>query len=383
MKTDRSGGDLGSAFQAKASPSPLPTAMNGHSDNDLSSAGEGNAWSRFWFMPIPTTGLQCLRVMSGLLFCGWLLSFLGHQGEFFSLSGWFDAKAFDQVLREPTLAPAPIGWSVLYWAGENEGIVHVLYWLSLVVLGLFTLGIATRITGLLSWVAVVSFLANPATSFEGDYLLAILAFYMMIGHLLVGQWNGNLSIVERIVGSRDDFVLAGWLFPRSGSERPASYAANFVMRLLQIHFAIITVASALHHLQIADWWAGVALWYPLHPPFQTTAESLQPELMSPNATLFYLSVLNYVGLAWLLCFPLFAWRSSWYGRGLLLGGGVIYWLSMFFLWKLPLFGPFVFIGCLSYLTAGEWAWIKNLAQSWLGSSTPKKATIESKKLALK
>src|SRR5262249_49058393 len=158
----------------------------------LASSWRG-AWTRFWFTPIPTTGLHCLRVLSGLLFFAWLFSFAGHQESFFSLNGWFDREAHDVVLRRQQLqqgiAPAPIGWSMLYLAGDSLEIFQALYWGSLIVLLLFTLGVATRITGVLTWVIVVSFLANPATSFEGDYLLNILAFYLMIGYVLLGQWN--------------------------------------------------------------------------------------------------------------------------------------------------------------------------------------------------
>ena len=63
---------------------------------------------------------------------------------------------------------------------------------------LFTLGIATRITGVLTWVAVVSFLGNPAASYDADFLINILAFYLMLGYLLLGFWNGRLSIFEPI-----------------------------------------------------------------------------------------------------------------------------------------------------------------------------------------
>src|SRR4029077_8823466 len=104
-----------------------------------------------------------LRILSGLLFCVWLLSFLGQQKEFFSLNGWFDRPAYEEVMRrqrendkamregrapQQPLAPAPIGWSVLYLAGNNDQNFQGLYWASVVVLVLFTLGIGARTTGL-------------------------------------------------------------------------------------------------------------------------------------------------------------------------------------------------------------------------------------------
>jgi hypothetical protein len=353
-----------------------------------------SAWTRFWFMPIPTTGLQCLRVLSGLLFFGWLMSFVGHQVELFSLNGWLDTETLRELRRQQDLAPVPIGWSMLYLAGENIALFQAMYWGSLAVLALFTLGIATRLTGVLAWVIVVSFLANPATSYEGDYLLGILAFYLMIGHLLVGQWQGKLSIAERILGARGDFVFARWLFPQGGMPTPAgesgpmregvgmarqSSGANFMMRLLQVHFAIIIVTSALHKLQIADWWSGVALWYPLHPTLKTTAESLQRERPGLEFTLFYLSLAQYLVLAWQLALPVFAWRSGKWWRGLLLGGAALGWLGSFFLFQLPLLGPFVFLGSLSFLRPEEWEWLRERFGSISGSASAAETPVKAKK----
>jgi len=340
-----------------------------------------NAWTRFWFTAISTTGMQCLRIGSGLLFLAWLLSFAGHQVELFSLNGWLDRKALEEMGRQENLAPVPIGWSILYLAGDSVALFQALYWGSLAVLALFTLGVATRFTGVLTWVIVVSFFANPATSYEGDYLLGILAFYLMIGHLLVGQWQGNLSITERILGARDDFVFARWLFPRRVAERPASCGANFMMRLVQIHFVIIIVTSALHKLQISDWWSGVALWYPLHPTFKTTAETLQRERPNADFTLFYLSLAQYLVLAWQLCLPFFAWRPGRWWRGLLLGGAAIGWLGAYFLFQLPLFGPFVMLGCLSFLRPEEWKWVTDAVRNGLGGAVKVRAAPVVKQMA--
>ncbi len=344
----------------------------------------GNVWTRFWFTPIPITGMKMLRVASGLLFCFWLLSFVGHQAELFSLNGWFDEAAYKETLRrqrlaerpvvpgvdlpEPSIAPAPIGWSVLYLAGNSDQAFQILYWASIVVLVLFTLGIGTRVTGVLTWIIVVSFLANPAISYDADYLLGILAFHLMLGHLFTGVWNGNRSFLGLVFGPCDQMI-----FSRPGGEPRVSIAANFMMRLLQVHFAIIIVTSALHKLQIADWWAGVALWYPLHPPFQTTAEGLKGEAANASVTLFLLSAMEYAVLAWQLGFPFFAWRSGRRWRVLLFGGAAIGWAGSLLLYKLPLFGPFVFIACLSYLLPEEWAALATAGSAMKKVETPKLA----------
>lgn len=327
-----------------------------------------NAWTRFWFTPIPTTGLKCLRVLCGLLFFFWLFSFAGHQVEIFSLNGWLDTDTLSELRRQQeeirreqaargqkSIPQDPVGWSILYIAPDNVEVFQAMYWGSLAVLLLFTLGVATRITGVLTWVIVVSFYANPITRYDGDFLLGILAFYMMIGHLVVGQWTGNLSIVERLFGRRDDFLFSFWLWPRQDEATPDSHGANLVLRMLQIHVIIVMLTSVLHKLQIADWWSGVALWYPLHPTFQTSLESLQREAPNTDFTLLYLSIATYLVLAWQLAFPVIAWRTGWW-RYVLLGGAAIGWLGAFFVYRLPLFGPFVVIGSLSFLRPEEWAW---------------------------
>ena len=346
------------------------------SDNS-SANGAGNAWTHFWFTPISAMGLRMLRVLAGLLFCAWVLSFFGHQAEFFSLGGWLDEQAYQDVQRQPGGAMAPIGWSIFYWAGASAPAFQTLYWVSVAILVLFTLGIATRITGVLTWVVVVSFLANPVTSFEGDYLVAILAFYLALGHLLAGQWNGDLTPAERILGSRRDFLLADWLFAKKEDAR-LSVAANFTLRLLQIHFVIILLTSALHRLQMAEWWSGVAFWFPLHPPFVTSADSLKDEIARPTYTLFYLSLAQYAALAWQLALPAFAWRPGRGWRVLLLGGALLYWLGVFFVYRLPLFGPFVFLCCMSFVRPDEWAAIFARVSSAMGGAAPE----EKKALAL-
>src|SRR5207247_77540 len=138
----------------------------------------------------------------------------------------------------------------------------------------------------------------------------------------------------------------------TGERRP-SIGANMALRLLQVHFAIVLVAAGLHKLQFGDWWAGVALWYPLHPPFETTLDKVRS--LAPGATTYltWLSLAAYAVLAWQIGFPLFAWRTGWW-RLLLIGGGIVSWAGVAWVWDLPLFGPAILIGCLSYLTSAEW-----------------------------
>lgn len=347
------------------------------SDRSVALDGEASAWSRFWFTPRPLTGLSTVRVLAGVLFCAWLLSFIGHERAFFSLNGWADKQLLIEA-QQKSIPMAPLGWSILYLAETPEAF-QAIYFGSILVLLLFTLGVATRLTAALSWVVVVSFLANPAISYEADFMLGILAFYLMLAYACVGFFSDNLSLAERILGSRQDLLFGASFFGPPAREERVSYAANGFMRLMQIHFAIIIVTSGLHKLQIGYWWSGVALWFPLHPPFQTTEATLLAERGSALRTIFILSLLQYLVLAWQIVFPAFAWRTG-YWRVLLLGGAALGWLGVFFVFKLPLFGPFVMICALCYLTPAEWARLAALGRGVVGeSAAAKSATAEAKK----
>jgi hypothetical protein len=317
----------------------------------------GSRWGRFWFSSAEPAQLHLLRLLAGLLFLAWMLSFAGHQEALLSLGGWFDRQAYVEASRQEPAPPVPIGWSIFYLAGTNRALFDTLYWGAIVITLLFTLGMATRITGVLTWVCVVSFLANPATSYDADFLLGILAFYLMVGYLLVGFWNGRLTPLEYVLGPHDAFVLSGWFGPPAATGgatgRRHSYAANVILRLVQVHFAIIVVTSGLHKLQMADWWAGVALWYPLHPPFETTLDMLNRERTVAPFALGVLSFVQYLALAWQIAFPAFAWRRGWW-RFVLIGGAIAGWIGTALVLGLPWFGPFYLVCCLSYLHADEW-----------------------------
>jgi hypothetical protein len=132
--------------------------------------------------------------------------------------------------------------------------------------------------------------------------------------------------------------------------------------------------SGLHKLQYADWWSGAALWYPHHPPFDTTLETLSEETKDLRLKFTALSVVAYLALAWQIAFPAFAWRTRW--RPLLLVGALAGWWGCFFIYRLPLFGPAYLLGCLSFLTVGEWQWVVDLLARLKPSGAAAQSTSE-------
>ncbi len=256
-----------------SAPKSLPTPAKQPVAPAAPSAGLIGSWVHFWFAAGDPIGLHILRVLAGLLFLFWLLPFAADHQALFSLGGWFDTTAYHEASRLSDLPPHLFGWSVVYWCGTNATASLAVYWLSITAITLFTLGLATRLTGVLTWVAVVSYTASPPLTYEADSFLRMLAFYLMFGYLLLGQRQKAQSWLTRLLGSKP----AWWptrSSPRRSSSRSEplteSVAANLALRLFQVHFAIALVAGGLQKLQAGEWWNGLALWYTANPPFQTS-----------------------------------------------------------------------------------------------------------------
>jgi hypothetical protein len=309
------------------------------------------SWTRFWFTPADPFGLNLVRVLAGLLFLFWLLPFAGSYSAFFGRQGWFDSMAYVEASHIPNgiLPPHLFGWS-LYLLSDNPLLPGVVYWGSIAVIVLFTLGVATRLSGILTWVAVVSHTANPALTYDADPLLVMLAFYLMVGYLLQRLLDSHQSLVSRLLGPSPLGVFQRLV--RTEETRSPSVGANLALRLFQVHFAIAMVICGLHKLQVKESWTGIVPWFYLNPPFHTTPEQVQSFKVGAEDTLFYFSLATYLFLAWQILFPLFAWRRSL--RFILLGGAVLSWIAYSFFLPLPLFGPIFLIASLAYITPAEW-----------------------------
>lgn len=306
-------------------------------------------WLRFWFAPADAIGLHLLRVMTGLLLLLWLLPLAGDAYALYSLGGYINSEVLQAQMDAPEDF-APIGWSILFLAGDNAAMFQAIYWLSIVIVLLFTAGIAIRITAVLAWVITASFLFSPVVSFDADHLLIIPTFYVMIAYLLYGQFTRPLSVAQRILGPDDAMITK--MFSHEAKDAPESHAANFAVRLFQVHFAIVILTSFLHKTQMAEWWAGVAFFSPMHRPYQTTIDDMRALAPSRTSYFFLLSLAQYLMLAWQLAFPFIAWKKSF--RWVLIGGGVVAVLGSIFIFGTPLFGPITLVACLAYLTPEEW-----------------------------
>lgn len=316
------------------------------------------AFDRFWFAAVSRTGLHVVRFLLGVCLLVWILGLAGSYPEFLGKNGWFDKQAYEVAsgwpLDDPTTGIpmgrlVPIHWGRQLVADSDLGLT-IQYWLSVAVVGLFAAGIATRLTAPASWLILVAFTANPIMDYGGDAVLLALLLYVALAYLVLDLRPGVSWSVLLFGGS--DGLVTNWLRRPAPPAAPRSVWPNLFLRLLQVHFAIIVVMTALHKLNDAEWWAGDALWYPLHPPFETDAKSLLERKGQMDGTLILLSLATYTTLFWQLAYPALAWIRS--TRWIAVTGAVIGCLGCWFVYRLPVFGPALVIGTLAFVGADFW-----------------------------
>ena len=138
----------------------------------------------------------------------------------------------------------------------------------LAIMVLFTVGFCTRVTSLLTWLAALTYIHRTQQILFGmDTMMNILLFYLMIGpsgaalsvDRLLNRYRAARASLRR--GRGIDAPTTAYL-----AKPPALVSAGFALRLLQIHFCFIYMASGLSKLQGGSWWNTNAYWDTLVNP---------------------------------------------------------------------------------------------------------------------
>ncbi len=138
--------------------------------------GLADGWNRFWFTPSDPATLGLIRIFTGLMLLYEHLVWSLDLNGFFGPHGWLPAE---------TIAKLPghsiFQWSWFYWI-TSPSLLWIVHIASLVVFALFTVGLWSRATSILAFLATVSY-ANRASlaQFGLDDTCAMLALYSMIG----------------------------------------------------------------------------------------------------------------------------------------------------------------------------------------------------------
>ena len=175
----------------------------------------------------------------------------------------------------------------LWFHLTDPTLMRVAHWAIIGLFVLFTLGVSTRLVSVLSWLAALSYLHRSMQILFGmDTMMNIALFYLMIG-----DCGAALSIdrlVKRYRAARQSLAKHGKIDEATRlylAAPPASVSAGFALRLLQVHFCFIYLASGLAKLKGNAWWNANAYWDTLANPeftpiFYKTYEDSLRQLIS-------------------------------------------------------------------------------------------------------
>jgi hypothetical protein len=278
-------------------------------------------WSRFWFSPADPTVLGLIRICCGLMVLYVHLAYSFDLQNFFGKHSWQDLRIVDEFRHEAPIFASPVEWDYVprvakpttpeetryveeyrqkyledppppfprdaaeakaieeyrdRWGSDprlayakgrplfsvwfhvtDPAWMRVVHTVFLLAMALFTVGFCTRVTSVLTWLGVLSYIQrSPASLFGMDTIMIVVVLYLMIAPA------GAAFSVDRL--------LARWWLRRRARLRnqpepafgpsPPLVSANVALRLLQVHVCIIYFVSGVSKLQGQSWWTGTATW---------------------------------------------------------------------------------------------------------------------------
>lgn len=279
------------------------------------------SWDAFWFAPADPTLLGLIRICTGAMLL-YTHAVWGLQlEEFFGPHAWLSRELVETMQRDQ--------WAWSFWWHIPPGWIWPTHFAAMGVLALFTLGVATRVTSVLSFVVVVSYIyRTPCALFGLDQVNAFLTLYCAIGP------SGAALSVDRLLARRRN--------PSLGA--PArSVSANVALRLIQVQMCVIYFFAGITKLQGPAWWTGEAMWLAF-----ANAEYQSLDMTWLVNHLWAIDLMTHLTIAWEVTFWALVWRPLWKPWMLAMAAalhvGIGACLGM---WT---FGLIMLVGCSSFLS---------------------------------
>ena len=257
----------------------------------------GRAWDRFFFEKADPRPLGLIRIVVGLLLL-WSLGWLGTDLRgLLGSHGWIDQATLHEARHSDWV------WSL--WDFVPDRLLGLAWAGSMLLLLLFTLGVAGKITAPLAWaIAVSTTRRNPFILHGFDQILTLWSFYLAV-----------------CLASSQAFSVDRWLTRRRGGpEQPQpSIPANLGLRMIQLNLALIYGAAGIAKLRGMSWWDGSALIKTLgnaeFRPFDLTW------ILAAPAGVYFLNLLTHLAMWTEVLYPVFIWKKA--TRPIVLGAVVL------------------------------------------------------------
>jgi len=278
-------------------------------------------WDAFWFRPADPTLLGLLRVLTGLMLLYTHAVWGLVLGQFFGPVSWLSPALVRTIQQDQ--------YNFSFWWLVADGWMWPVYGLSMAVLLLFTLGLCTRVTSILSLLVVISFAHRvPQATFGLDQINAMLTLYLAIGP------SGQALSLDRVIARlRGGSALA----------RPApSAGANLALRLINVHMCVIYFFAGTSKLQGESWWTGEAMWRAFS---NLEYQSIDMTWLAWHPWL--LNLVTHLSVLWEVFFCVLIWRPRL--RPLMLAGAVVLHVGIGACLGMWTFGLIMLVGCASFL----------------------------------
>ncbi|RMF39130.1 MAG: HTTM domain-containing protein [Planctomycetota bacterium] len=281
------------------------------------------AWNRFWFEPLLPHTLAVIRVFTGAMAAYIHAIWLSHVDDFMGPTPWVDRPAWE-ALHDRDWA-----WSWLWYFDQpalliGHQVVAIVAALALMV------GLATRITSVLSWWLMLMVCHRLTLALFGlDQIVVMLLMYLMLS-----QCGGVWSIDRRL---RSRIGPRWWL----ATDQP-HFSNRVATRLIQLHLCVIYAFSGLSKARGEMWFDGSALWYAL-----VNYEYQSLDLVWLGRYPWLVSLLTLATLFWETFYCALVWprltRPFVLGMAVVVHGGIALALGM------PTFGWMMIVANMAFI----------------------------------
>lgn len=265
-------------------------------------------WEKFWWPEVDPRSLKATRVTFGISVL-LLYSIRFWRMDFYNENSYIPR---DQALDLLDSFQRPwFSWN--FWPDSWALGIHSLF---MVLILLFTLGYTRRPLVILAWILHVGFLhRNFGASMGVDIMVAVFLFY--------------LSFTE--------------VWKKSGYD----ILTRLMVRMLQVHFAVIYFYTGLEKLRGASWWDGSSLWIIFNNP-QMSVFNLEWTRNIPSI----LALMVHSTVLFEIFFGVLVFNRS--TRFLALGLGVMFHTGIAFLMDLWAFAALMLSQYFLFLTQEDW-----------------------------
>lgn len=295
-------------------------------------------WDHFWFTSADPATLGLIRICAGAML------FWTHLVWSVDLTGWLGphgrlTPAFNALHHNSFF-----GWSYLNWITDPT-LLWIAHVIALIVLAMFTLGLFTRVTSLLTLLITISYAHRAAgTLFGLDQINGLLALYLAVGPCGAA------------------FSLDAWLWPKWASDGlgagQGSVLANLAIRLIQVHMCVVYFFAGTGKLAGVTWWDGTAIWGSL-----ASYEYQTLDCTWLAAWPWAINFLTHLTVFWEVTYPFLVWprwtRPIWVALSIPLHLGIAIALGM------VEFGLIMIVGNMAFLSP-------ELVREMVGSTDPSK-----------